>query len=242
MKRIKKRIKLKISTKLIIIFMLIFFLTFSLLNNYYKKVNPKIIEIVDIKLEKIMKLFLSGKIGYGILKDNVLDNILIINKNKEGEILYADYNLEQAYYVLDLISNELIKGINDLEKGQYVIDDNFILPSDHGLILKLPLFVNSDNILLVNFGPKIYVKINFVGSILTNIKSKITNYGLNNALVEIYVTIEIMHEIITPVVKKEEKIYYDVLISSQVINGRVPEFYGGILENKSNLEINETSS
>ena len=34
--------------------------------------------------------------------------------------------------------------------------------------------------------------------------------------------------------KKENKIDYDVLIASAVINGRVPEIYGGLIQSKSN--------
>ena len=33
---------------------------------------------------------------------------------------------------------------------------------------------------------------------------------------------------------KENKIDYDVLIASAVINGRVPEIYGGLIQSKSN--------
>ena len=78
------------------------------------------------------------------------------------------------------------------------------------------------------------ILINFVGSVLTNIKTKITDYGINNALVEIYVTVVLQTDLISPVVEKENKIDYDVLIASAVINGRVPEIYGGLIQSKSN--------
>ena len=93
--------------------------------------------------------------------------------------------------------------------------------------------MSSNYALLSNLGPKIYVKVNFIGTMLTNIKSKITEYGINNALVELYVTIEVSQELISPVTDKEISLEYDVLIASQVINGSVPEFYGGIITEKS---------
>ena len=58
--------------------------------------------------------------------------------------------------------------------------------------------------------------------------------GINNALVEIYVTVELKTDMISPVSEKTNKIDYDVLIASTVINGRVPEFYGGLIQSKSN--------
>src|SRR5699024_2051633 len=107
--------------------------------------------------------------------------------------------------------------------------------SKYGLVMKIPRFIASDYALMANMGPTIYLKINFTGSILTNIKSKITNYGMNNALVELYVTIKINEEIMAPVVNKTLNIEYDVLIASQVINGRIREYYGGLITGTSNI-------
>ena len=80
-----------------------------------------------------------------------------------------------------------------------------------------------------------YLKVNYIGELLTNIKTKITNYGLNNALVELYITIEITEELTSPVTYKKNKFNYDMLIASKIINGRVPYLYGECLESKSNI-------
>ena len=100
-------------------------------------------------------------------------------------------------------------------------------------MLKLPFFIGNKNPLLVNLGPKIYIPLNFSGALLTNLKTKIKDYGLNNALVEIYVTIKINIDILYPYNKNKEEINYDVLIASSIINGRVPSFYGGVIDTKS---------
>jgi len=237
MKRLKVKRKLKLSTKIFFISLLIIFLTFFLTFTYFKKVNPKIIEITKIKINKITEQFLSMNIGYEILRDEVLEDILIIEQNKNEEIVYVDYNLEKAYKVLDLVSKKITSNLNNLEQGkiELSITDNNIKASKNGLILELPLFISSDNAFLTNLGPKVYIKVNFVGSVLTNIKTKITDYGMNNALIELYVTVEITEEIISPVVKKEEKINYDVLIAAKVINGKVPAIYGTTIEKESSI-------
>lgn len=235
MKPIKYNPKIKIS-KIIIIISLIFFLTFIMFINYSKKVSSKIISVAEAKVEKFTKSFLSNNIGYDILNNKNLENILIINKNSAGEILYVDYNLDKAYEALQIITNVLYENINELESGNYKnIKDDDIKRNHKGLILELPMFIFSDSPLLASFGPKIYVKVDSVGTILTNIKSKITNYGFNNALVELYVTIKITEELTTPVTKEEFVIDYDVLVASKVINGRVPEFYGGTISEESSI-------
>lgn len=236
MKTFKRKRKIKLFKLLIIIVVLIVLLTYFFLHVYYKKVNPKIIEVAEIKLKKFTSSFLSNNIGYDILNNKNLENILVINKNKNGEILYVDYNLDKAYEALQVVTNVIEDNIRDLEVGKFEnIRDENIISNNNGLILEVPLFIASDNALLSSFGPKIYMKVNFVGTILTNIKSKITDYGFNNALVELYVTIKITEELITPVTKNEIMIDYDVLVASKVINGRVPEFYGGIINEESSI-------
>ena len=51
---------------------------------------------------------------------------------------------------------------------------------------------------------------------------------------EIYVTVVLDTNLISPVVEKSSKLDYDVLVASTVVNGRVPEVYGGLIQSKSN--------
>ena len=236
MKRLRMRKNYRISRILLLILLLVFFFAFSLVKVYSDKVSPKVIEIANMRIKRFTESFLSNNIGYDILNDEVIDNILVINKNSDGEILYVDYNLDQAYKTLEVITTELNNLLVDLENGVIKNNtDNSIVGSDYGLILSLPMFISSDSVILANLGPKIYFKVHFVGSLLTNIKSQITDYGMNNALVELYATIKITEELVAPVTSSSQVIEYDVLIASKVINGRVPEFYGGMIVEESSL-------
>lgn len=214
---------------------LVFFLTLFLFNLYSKKTSIKLVEIAKIKLQEFMESFLSNNIGYDILNENDLNNMIVINKNKDGEILYLDYNLDRAYNTLDIVTSKLNELITNLENGKYDVYDKNIIQGKNCIALKLPMFVSSSNLFLNNLTPNIYIPINFVGTLLTNIRSDIRNYGLNNALLELYITIKITSNLITPVEKENFVISYDVLIASTVVNGRVPEVYGGILSKESNV-------
>lgn len=236
MKGFKQRKQIRSSYFIVIITIFIILLTSFFWTSYSKRTRAKISFVAEAKLEKFTQSFLSNNIGYGILNNKNLENILIINKNNDGEILYVDYNLDKAYEALQIITDVLYENIRDLENGKYknIIDDD-ILSTNGGLALKVPMFIFSNSPLLSSFGPDIYVKVSFVGSIITNIKSQITNYGFNNALVELYVTIKITEKLTTPVTEKELLFDYDVLVASKVINGRVPEFYGGIMSDESSI-------
>lgn len=234
MKRFKKRKNLKISKVMYIVIALIFFFTCILFNLYSKITSDKLIDVAFIKLNEFMEGFLSNNINFDLLKDDVMKDIIVINKNKDGEILYVSYDMDQAYYALEVVTQELETVISDLENGNKSVKSRNIVSVGKGIALKMPFFTGSSSVFLSNLGPSVYVPVNFVGSILTNIKTKITDYGINNALVEIYVTVELKTDLISPVSEKTNKIDYNVLVASSVINGRVPEVYGGLIQSKSN--------
>ncbi len=236
----KRRKRIKLSTKLYIIISLIIFFTLFLLNSYFKNLNPKIITVTKEKIRDVTTNYLSVNVAYDLFKDININDILIINTNDAGEILYVDYNIDKAYEVLELVTDEVISSIYKLEKG-YIMPsyyDQNLISTPHGLMLRLPMLISSKNALLSNLGPQIYLKINLSSSILTNIKTKITNYGFNNALVELYVTLIIKEQILSPVIKDTVDINYNVLVAAKVINGRVPEFYGSEIIKESGLYEN----
>lgn len=49
-----------------------------------------------------------------------MKDIIVINKNKEGEILYVSYDMDQAYFALEVVTQELESAINELENGNNV--------------------------------------------------------------------------------------------------------------------------
>ena len=171
--RRKFKKKIKLSKKIIIISLLIITLTTILINMYSKKASKKIEIVMEQTLKKYTNNFLSNNISYDILNKANLDNILIINKNKDGEILYVDYNLDKAYEALEVITDVIYEDILDLESGMF--NNLNLVSSDNGLLIIFPFFIYSNNPLLASLGPKIYAKVDFVSSILTNIKSKIMN-------------------------------------------------------------------
>lgn len=220
-----------------VVFFCVLVCAFIFFNCYSKKTSTKVVPLVDQKIDKIIYQFFSDLITSDVINNESVNDILEISKNSQGEILTVNYDLEKTYKILTDVSNILKNGINNLENGKIdvTIYDKYITSGKNGLILNIPLFLGSDNIFLNNIGPMIPVLINFNESLLTNIKTKVTNYGFNNALLEVYITVEMKKLIIVPFKETEEKFYYDILIGALVVNGSVPEFYGGMYESSSGI-------
>ena len=236
----KKHLKNTMNKFIFVVFFCVFVVSLFFFNCYTINVTPKAAILINEKLDKIIYQFFSDLITDKVINKGTVNNILEITKNQNGEILTVNYDLEKTYKILTEVSKILKEGINNLENGKIdvLLYDKYLDNGKNGLILNIPIFLGTANIFLNNIGPRIPVLINFNESLLTNIKTKVTNYGFNNALLEIYITVEMKKLIITPLKESTDSFYYDILVGAIVVNGSVPKFYGSSFEaNSSILDI-----
>ena len=202
--KLKERLKRKYY--ILITFLISLFLFIIIFSLYSKKLNPKLNDYIDflVKDEIYKKVIKSNN----FITNEEVNDILYIDKNKSNEIVYLDYDIDKTYKLLN-------KYIDSLKK------DN-----SKSKILTVPFFIASDNIIISSLGPKIKFKYEIIDNIKGKIKTKVTDFGVNNALVEMYFELEIGYLVVIPMNKKESVLKTEILISSKIINGKVPTFYG----------------
>ncbi len=137
-------------------------------------------------------------------------------KNADGEILLSEYNTNELYKLMNIFNRNI-----NLEKKDYIIF--------------LPAGLASNKILINGWGSKIPIRIMLSRNFYTNIKTKVTNYGINNALVEVYFVVDVNQQVISPFKKRVLKRKYEILVSNYFINGKVPNFYGKSFVTSSNI-------
>lgn len=202
--KLKERLKRKYY--ILITFLISLFLFIIIFSLYSKKLNPKLNDYIDflVKDEIYKKVIKSNN----FITNEEINDILYIDKNNSNEIVYLDYDIDKTYKLLN-------KYIDSLKK------DN-----SKSKILTVPFFIASDNIIISSLGPKIKFKYEIIDNVKGKIKTKVTDFGVNNALVEMYFELEIGYLVVIPMNKKENVLKTEILISSKVINGKVPTFYG----------------
>ena len=151
-------------------------------------------------------------------------------KNTDGQITSLDFDAEKINRITYLISEELLKNINNLEitmgqelniKSNKYIDKLLYIP--YGIIYNIPV--------ISNLGPQIPFKIDFLGSVNTDTSINIKEYGINSSLVEINLIIDLNIEVILPFNSKKEHITKKIILDSKIVQGKIPEYYGGIISN-----------
>ena len=89
----------------------------------------------------------------------------------------------------------------------------------------MPLGLFSNNVFFNSFGPKIPIRMNFIGQTDTTIKTKLKTYGINTVLVEIFVEVIIKERATMPISTKYKTIRIEAPLSIQIIQGNIPSYY-----------------
>lgn len=219
----------------------VFLSSFFLMQLLTYKINPILYRYVNLEVERITSNIIDSTVNE-ILADNLNEELFTINKNDSGEIEMIDYNTKEVNKLLAKISNNIQTKLTNLEDGKlddFQISDTFkgknFYHTKNGIICELPMGSLSGNGFLSNLGPVIPIKMSFLGQVSCNLKTKVTNYGINNLYLEISVHVEVKERVTMPKTSKDSIIKVDAPLTVKIIQGVVPEYYGGSIDQDSNV-------
>ncbi len=191
---------------------------------YTKKSSNKILRVVNDKIENINTSYANNIIDSDILKNVEIDKLLVVSKNKNDEISEINFDVKNSYKILIKIVKKIKNNLEKSDVNAQVNNfgkDSFSISIPFGIVFKSPY--------VQNLGPKIPLKVNSEGVINSGLKTKVKNYGINNVLMEIYASFEIKQQIIIPFNSKNISKKYEVLLASKIVEGKIPNIYGGNL-------------
>ena len=234
----RKKIYLSKQLYLITFIISVIIVTFFLFFTFNKKVSPKLSHVAKLEFSKIINAISSN---YQTIKNIPLDDLFIVNLNNKNEILTVDYKMEEIYKISNEVTKEFLENINKASQNEYsmYLKNNLNYHQNNTVLLMLPMGIVSDYVFLNNLGPRLPIVFHFVNTVFTNVKTKMTNYGINNALVEIYLEVNLKYELITPVDYQNQSLDFNILLGAKIINGTVPNWYSGEMITKSSSIKNE---
>lgn len=219
--------KKKVIKKYLLIIILICINTYVIINYIGKRITPVINDLVIKTVNKNVYSFIFNTFSKDVMTSVDVNDILYFTMNKDGDIIAVDYRFDKAYQVLSDSLNTLFINVNDNMKMDSVYYDG------HKEMFFVPLGIISKNVLLSNMGSKIPCKVVYLNDIQMGFKTKVSNYGINNVLVELYVVIETKNNLINPIGTVEFGDKREIVVASKVIMGSVPGIYGGQIEKSS---------
>lgn len=183
---------------------------------------------IDVEVERLVN---------NIVKSAVNDEMKNINLK---EILILDYDcisydaikINEIETTIDKrIQNELI----NIDDGKI---DDFFIPNrikkgrfkkiKNGILCDVSIGSIRGSTLFSNIGPSIPIKLLFSSQINSNIDVDTNEYGINNAIVKIYLNLDIKSQVTMPLSSKRKKISINKPIIIDIIKGKIPDYYTGL--------------
>ena len=206
--RIKKRIKKK--NKYVILFLFIMAFTLFLLVLISKKTTPILIESAKKKSKTISNNIITKSVNDNVLKDMNKEEIFIEKRDNNGNVITTDFNSVILNQILNKITISVEKDLREL---------------NNKVSYRIPIGIIFNSSLLSNLGPKIPVKINLDGDVITSLNTEVKDYGINNALIKISVNVKVYMNVIIPFKTEEIIIETNIPIVMRIVEGEIPSYY-----------------
>lgn len=240
--RLKSHKKLKISTKISIIILSLILSTILFLNYAGNKIFPVIMTQAKIDSKKMAITIIKNSVNDDVLSVLEEDDMFYVIQSNSGEIQSIDFNPVIINRFLNKTTSIVSENLKKIETGKIEgitfinTDDYDITKLKNGVISEIPLGIITNNVLLSNLGPKIPVKINLIGNVVSSVETSISNYGLNSAMIKVYANVEVTEEVIIPFQTEEVKVVNKIPVAIKIVQGKVPEYYSdGKLNSSSNI-------
>lgn len=211
-------------------YLLLLIVLMSLIEIYYYgvKYTNKVSFIVSEIVNKNIYDYVFNVFSKDVLVDKEFNNIIYFDKNSNGEIIAINYNFPLCYELLGDSIGLLYDDVNNIG-----IDNKYFVQKDK--VFFIPLGVVSNNIFLNFLGPKIPCRVDLLANANMGFRTIVKNYGINSLLVEIYLVIDITNKILVPYIEEDNGKSYELIVSSKIVNGNIPDYYGGVIEKSSSI-------
>lgn len=235
--------KILILNRFMVILLLVIMTTFLLIYFFNKKATPILMDYAVLETKKLATIIINRAVSKQVASEIELNELIITEKNSNNEIQSIDFNPYIVNKVLNSVTNTIQLNLKWLEEGKVdmiELPENVTMNNENlnkGIIYEIPIGSVTNNSFIANLGPKIPVRLHLVGSVECGVQTKVKDYGINNAIIEIVVNAKVSEQVVLPFKSEVITISTDIPVAIKIIEGKVPEYYSSGLNNNSSLSI-----
>lgn len=241
--KLKKKKRSNFFTKLIVIFIFILFFSYLFINLFSNRASSILFSYAESETRKLTTLIINKAVTKQIASDMNVDDMFDIQKNGNDEIQLVTFNSINVTKILNAITSLVQLNLKAIEEGNVdlmELADDFLDSYNQdklreGIIYEIPIGVITNATFLANVGPKIPVRLNLIGDVVTGVVSKVSEYGINNALLEIGIKVEVTSKINLPLISKNVTVSTTVPIVMKIIQGKIPNMYFDDIKSSSSI-------
>ncbi len=225
--RLKRNLLIKLTKKDTIL--IVAFLVLLIVSLIFKYINTKIVPPLEVyaenEVKKISSLIISDAVESISFSEEETMSFFNTLTNKSDEVISVDFNTAKINKSLVKLNKAVYKDLKLFENGRYKLEDTEI--ETENLIYKIPLGYITGNYTLSNIGPKVPLKAKVIGSVVSNIKTEVSSYGINNTLLKVYIDVTVNMRFMLPLISKDVLVNNSIPLVVKIIQGKIPNVYGG---------------
>lgn len=195
-------------------------LSFIVIDYFADRANEILFPMAESQTRKAIAMIINASCS----NVDIGNNLYEINKDSNNEIKMITYNSFEVTKLINQVTSNIENMISNIENGKmdyYGNTEN----KENGVIAEIPFGVIFGNSLLANVGPKIKLRLNLLGDIISNIETEVKPYGINNAYVEVRIHLTVTARIVLPFVSEKVVISNVIPLSMNIVQGSIPEAY-----------------
>ncbi len=228
---------------LVILVFASYIFSFFIITIFSGKINKILTPYVNFEAERITNNVINS-VASSIIINDLSTSLFKITRNDSNEIELIDFNSKKVNQLLTKVNKQIYNKLLNLDEGN--LNDISLSSSiegakykyiNNGLVCEIPVGSLSGNSFFSNLGPIIPLKMSFMGMVSSSVRTKVTSYGLNSLFLEIYISVEIKERISLPKSSDVITIVSDIPIGMQVISGKIPDYYGGLIDSNSKMSF-----
>jgi sporulation protein YunB len=194
------------------------------------RLAPIYIQYAEVQTEKIAAHVINKAINSRTA--NVLDvNDIIVNVPNDSKGM-VKFNTEIINRVLAETHGLVESHLQQAEAGNLALlptdeieFDSQAMKREEGIVFFVPLAQAANIPLLGNLGPKIPIRFHVIGQVQATIDTKISEFGINNAVVEVNILLTVNVQIIVPLATKQSVVTQKIPVAMGLIQSTVPQIY-----------------
>ena len=194
----------------------------------YHNLYSMVVDYASTQTVNLATLMIKEAVGNSVLVSFNIDEVIRFKENKEGYVNQVYINTPKLNQLLVSASQEIEEKLLLVESGDLselgldTIDGG---PYEEGILLHVPLTAALNLSLFHEYGPKFPVRATVVGNAQTDIKTNVKPYGINNAMLEILLTVSVRLKVGLPLKSEETVVNVSTPLVIKMISGGIPEYY-----------------
>lgn len=191
-----------------------------------KNVTPTVMEYSKSEIKRIASIIINKSINDEIIELIDVDKLFIVDKSNGDEIITVTLDSGVVNTITNEISDACENNLRLVEERRFSELKDFNINEQYFYV---PSGVAFNNTFFNSLGPLIPIKLKIIGNVTSGLETDVKDYGINNSLITVSIEVKVELMVILPLSTDYVSITNYVPIAVKMIQGKVPDYYGGNL-------------